>query len=106
MCLSWRQSHGGVSDYRYEKSQSTAHTFCTPNANFLLLHSDISICAPIVAPTVFGWSLHIFMTTHIYDIFLYLQYAASALRIAFCRYAISAALCLASIKLYENLGAH
>ncbi|KAH8427417.1 uncharacterized protein LDX57_005132 [Aspergillus melleus] len=71
-------------------------------------YSDISIWSPIVASGVFGYALVcIFTTTYMYIIFVYLQYAASALGfMTFARYVISGALSPASIKMYENLGAH
>ncbi|PLB53462.1 MFS general substrate transporter [Aspergillus steynii IBT 23096] len=71
-------------------------------------YSDISIWSPIVASGVFGYALVcIFTTTYMYIIFVYLQFAASALGfMTFARYIISGALSPASIKMYENLGPH
>lgn len=73
-----------------------------------MLQRDISIWSPIVASGVFGYALVcIFTTTYMYIIFVYLQYAASALGfMTFSRYIISGALSPASIKMYENLGPH
>lgn len=61
-----------------------------------------------MASGVFGYALVcIFTTTYMYIIFVYLQYAASALGfMTFSRYIISGALSPASIKMYENLGPH
>ncbi|GAB7352406.1 hypothetical protein MBLNU459_g2833t2 [Dothideomycetes sp. NU459] len=71
-------------------------------------YSDISIWSPIVASGIFGYALVcIFTTTYMYIIFVYLQYAASALAFAtFSRYIISGALTPASVKMYENIGPH
>src|SRR3982074_2193259 len=68
----------------------------------------ISIWSPLVASGVFGYSLVcIFTTTYMYIIFVYLQYAASALGfMTFSRYVIAGALTPASIKMYENIGPH
>lgn len=57
---------------------------------------------------MFGYALVcIFTTTYIYIIFVYLQYAASALGfMTFARYIVSGALSPASVKIYENLGPH
>ena len=70
--------------------------------------SDISIWSPIVASGVFGYALVcIFTTAYMYIIFVYLQYAASALGfMTFSRYVISGALTPASVKMYENIGPH
>ncbi|ERF68060.1 hypothetical protein EPUS_08496 [Endocarpon pusillum Z07020] len=71
-------------------------------------YSDISIWSPIVASGVFGYALVcIFTTSYMYIIFVYLQYAASALGfMTFTRYVISGALSPASIVMYDNLGPH
>ncbi|KAF3391412.1 putative efflux pump kojT [Penicillium rolfsii] len=71
-------------------------------------YSDISIWSPIVASGVFGYALVcIFTTTYMYIIFVYLQYAASALGfMTFARYIVSGALSPASVKMYERLGPH
>lgn len=57
---------------------------------------------------MFGYALVcIFTTTYMYIIFVYLQYAASALGfMTFARYIVSGALSPASVKMYENLGPH
>ncbi|KAJ5497298.1 Major facilitator superfamily domain general substrate transporter [Penicillium fimorum] len=71
-------------------------------------YSTITIWSPIVASTVFGWAfVCIFTTTYMYIIFVYLQYAASALGfMTFTRYVIAGALSPASVKMYENIGPH
>ncbi|KAL8701427.1 MAG: hypothetical protein Q9201_004911 [Fulgogasparrea decipioides] len=71
-------------------------------------YNDISIWSPIVASGVFGYALVcIFTTSYMYIIFVYLQYAASALGfMTFSRYVISGALSPASVKMYENIGPH
>ncbi|KOC18693.1 hypothetical protein AFLA70_38g004650 [Aspergillus flavus AF70] len=71
-------------------------------------YSDISIWSPIIASTIFGYALVcIFTTIYMYIIFVYLQHLASALGfMTFARYVISGALSPASIKMYENIGAH
>ncbi|OQE44952.1 hypothetical protein PENCOP_c002G03187 [Penicillium coprophilum] len=71
-------------------------------------YADISIWSPIVASGVFGWALVcIFTTTYMYIIFVYLQYAASALGfMTFARYVVAGALSPASVKMYENIGPH
>lgn len=57
---------------------------------------------------MFGYALVcIFTTSYMYIIFVYQQYAASALGfMTFARYVISGALTPASVKMYENLGPH
>ncbi|KAB8249535.1 major facilitator superfamily domain-containing protein [Aspergillus flavus] len=69
---------------------------------------DISIWSPIIASAIFGYTLVcIFTTIYMYIIFVYLQHSASALGfMTFARYAIPGALSPASIKMYENIGAH
>lgn len=71
-------------------------------------YPDISIWSPIVASGVFGYSLVcIFTTAYMYIVFVYLQYAASALGfMTFSRYVISGALTPASIEMYDRLGPH
>ncbi|KAL2177544.1 general substrate transporter [Thermothelomyces heterothallicus CBS 202.75] len=71
-------------------------------------YPGISIWSPIVGVFVFGYSLvTIFTTTYIYIVFVYLQYAGSALSfMTFSRYLISGALLPASVPMYENLGPH
>jgi MFS family permease len=71
-------------------------------------YSHISIWVPIMGVFVFGYSLvTIFTTTYIYIVFVYLQYAGSALSfMTFSRYVISGALIPASVPMYENLGPH
>ncbi|KAK8108988.1 MFS general substrate transporter [Apiospora sp. TS-2023a] len=71
-------------------------------------YSDISIWSPIVASGFFGYALVcIFTTSYMYIIYVYLQYAASALGfMTFARYLIAGALSPASIAMYENLGPH
>ncbi|KAK3168674.1 hypothetical protein OEA41_005122 [Lepraria neglecta] len=71
-------------------------------------YSDISIWSPIVASGIFGYALVcIFTTSYIYIIFVYLQYAASALGfMTFSCYIISGALSPASVKMYEKIGPH
>lgn len=71
-------------------------------------YSDISIWSPIIASSFFGYALVcIFTTSYMYIIFVYLQYAASALGfMTFSRYIISGALSPASVKMYENIGPH
>ncbi|KXG47861.1 Major facilitator superfamily domain, general substrate transporter [Penicillium griseofulvum] len=71
-------------------------------------YSTISIWSPIVASAVFGYALVcIFTTTYMYIIFVYLQYAASALGfMTFARYVVAGALSPASVKMYENIGPH
>lgn len=61
-----------------------------------------------MASGVFGYALVcIFTTSYMYIIFVYLQYAASALGfMTFSRYILSGALSPASVKMYENLGPH
>lgn len=61
-----------------------------------------------MASGVFGYALVcIFTTSYMYIIFVYLQYAASALGfMTFSRYVISGALSPASVKMYDNLGPH
>lgn len=61
-----------------------------------------------MASFVFGYSLVcIFTTSYMYIVFVYLQYAASALGfMTFARYVISGALIPASIVMYENIGPH
>lgn len=61
-----------------------------------------------MASGVFGYALVcIFTTSYMYIIFVYLQYAASALGfMTFSRYVISGALSPASIVMYDNLGPH
>ncbi|KAL9031136.1 MAG: hypothetical protein Q9196_000812 [Gyalolechia fulgens] len=70
--------------------------------------SSISIWSPIVASGFFGYALVcIFTSAYMYIIFVYLQYAASALGfMTFSRYVISGALSPASVKMYEDLGPH
>lgn len=72
------------------------------------LQSDISIWSPILASAVFGYSLVcIFTTTYMYIIFVYLQYAASALTFAtFSRYIVAGALTPAAVKMYDKIGPH
>lgn len=49
----------------------------------------------------------IFTTSYMYIIFVYLQFAASALGfMTFARYIVSGALSPASVKMYENIGPH
>ncbi|KAJ6031424.1 Major facilitator superfamily domain general substrate transporter [Penicillium herquei] len=71
-------------------------------------YSHISIWSPIVASGIFGYSLVcIFTTTYMYIIFVYLQYAVSALGfMTFSRYIVAGALSPASVKMYENIGPH
>ncbi|OQE26105.1 hypothetical protein PENFLA_c007G10093 [Penicillium flavigenum] len=71
-------------------------------------YSSISIWSPIVASGIFGYSLVcIFTTTYMCTIFVYLKFAASALGfMTFSRYVVSGALSPASVKMYENIGAH
>lgn len=71
-------------------------------------YSSISIWVPIIGVFVFGYSLvTIFTTTYIYIVFVYLQYAGSALSfMTFSRYVISGALLPASVPMYDNLGPH
>ncbi|KAJ5124449.1 Major facilitator superfamily domain general substrate transporter [Penicillium bovifimosum] len=71
-------------------------------------YADVSIWSPIVASGVFGWALVcIFTTTYMYIIFVYLQYAASALGfMTFARYVVAGALSPASVQMYENIGPH
>lgn len=71
-------------------------------------YANISIWAPILGVFVFGYSLvTIFTTTYIYIVFVYLQYAGSALSfMTFSRYVISGALLPASVPMYEHLGPH
>ena len=71
-------------------------------------YPHISIWAPIIGVFVFGYSLiTVFTTTYIYIVFVYLQYAGSALSfMTFSRYIISGALQPASVPMYENLGPH
>ncbi|KAF2806394.1 c6 zinc finger domain-containing protein [Mytilinidion resinicola] len=71
-------------------------------------YPGISIWAPILGVFVFGYSLvTIFTTTYIYIVFVYLQYAGSALAfMTFSRYVVSGALLPASVPMYENLGPH
>lgn len=61
-----------------------------------------------MASGVFGWALVcIFTTTYMYIIFVYLQYAASALGfMTFARYVVAGALSPASVKMYERIGPH
>ncbi|TVY81592.1 putative efflux pump kojT [Lachnellula suecica] len=71
-------------------------------------YSGISIWSPIIASGVFGYALVcIFTTSYMYIIFVYLQYAASALGfMTFARYVIAGALTPASIRMYDVLGPH
>ncbi|KAL2830149.1 major facilitator superfamily domain-containing protein [Aspergillus pseudoustus] len=71
-------------------------------------YPEISIWSPILASSVFGYALVcIFTTSYMYIIFVYLQYAASALGfMTFARYLVSGALSPASIKMYDNIGPH
>ena len=61
-----------------------------------------------MASGFFGYALVcIFTTSYMYIIFVYLQYAASALGfMTFSRYVISGALSPASVKMYDELGPH
>ena len=61
-----------------------------------------------MASGVFGYALVcIFTTSYMYIIFVYQQYAASALGfMTFSRYIISGALSPASVKMYEDIGPH
>lgn len=71
-------------------------------------YPSVSIWAPIIGSFVFGYSLvAIFTTTYMYIVFVYLNYAGSALSfMTFSRYIISGALIPASVPWYENLGPH
>ncbi|EMR70918.1 hypothetical protein MGN70_010469 [Eutypa lata] len=71
-------------------------------------YPGVSIWAPIIGSFVFGYSLvAIFTTTYMYVVFVYLQYAGSALSfMTFSRYVIAGALLPASVPWYENLGPH
>ncbi|KAB8236582.1 major facilitator superfamily domain-containing protein [Aspergillus alliaceus] len=71
-------------------------------------YPSISIWSPIVASGIFGYALVcIFTTSYMYIIFVYLQYAASALGfMTFSRYVVAGALSPASVKMYENIGPH
>ncbi|KAJ5958760.1 Major facilitator superfamily domain general substrate transporter [Penicillium vulpinum] len=71
-------------------------------------YANISIWSPIVASGFFGYALVcIFTTTYMYIIFVYLQYAASALGfMSFARYLVAGALSPVSVKMYENIGPH
>lgn len=61
-----------------------------------------------MASAVFGYCLVcIFTTAYMYIVFVYLQYAASALGfMTFARYIIAGALTPASVKMYDKLGPH
>ena len=61
-----------------------------------------------MASGFFGYALVcIFTTSYMYIIFVYLQYAASALGfMTFSRYILSGALSPAAVVMYENLGPH
>jgi MFS family permease len=71
-------------------------------------YPGVSIWSPILGVFIFGYSLvTIFTTTYIYIVFVYLQYAGSALSfMTFSRYLISGALQPASVPMYQNLGPH
>ncbi|KAK7909061.1 MFS general substrate transporter [Apiospora marii] len=71
-------------------------------------YPDISIWSPIVASGFFGYALVcIFTASYMYIIYVYLQYAASALGfMTFARYLVSGALSPASIAMYDKLGPH
>ncbi|KAI4781217.1 synaptic vesicle transporter [Aureobasidium sp. EXF-3400] len=71
-------------------------------------YGDVNIWSPIMASFVFGYALVcIFTTSYMYIIFVYLQFAASALGfMTFARYIVSGALSPASVKMYENIGPH
>ncbi|KAI8627868.1 MFS general substrate transporter [Xylariaceae sp. FL1651] len=68
----------------------------------------VSIWSPIIGSFVFGYSLvAIFTTTYMYIVFVYLNYAGSALAfMTFSRYVVSGALLPASVPWYEHLGPH
>ncbi|KAG9959870.1 glycoside hydrolase/deacetylase, partial [Aureobasidium melanogenum] len=69
---------------------------------------DVNIWSPIMASFVFRYALVcIFTTSYMYIIFVYLQFAASALGfMTFARYIVSGALSPASVKMYEDIGPH
>ncbi|EFX05474.1 c6 zinc finger domain containing protein [Grosmannia clavigera kw1407] len=71
-------------------------------------YPSVSIWVPIIGVVVFGYSLvTVFTTTYNYIVFVYLQYAGSALSfMTFSRYVISGALLPASVPMYKNLGPH
>ncbi|KAL8716635.1 MAG: hypothetical protein Q9225_006054 [Loekoesia sp. 1 TL-2023] len=119
--LEWRAKHLRelTGDSRYQAKHASANSLGTRLLTNLyrpftmiwtepIILRDISVWSPIVASGVFGYALVcIFTTSYMYIIFVYLQYAASALGfMTFSRYIISGALSPASVKMYDNLGPH